>query len=339
VGRILRDRMPDMVRQLATATQDLQRSRSNVPFLQEFEFDIAIIDFPVQTKLQLEQFSYKLGEIVVTESRNLYLQKQAKIQVRKQPQQGQQFVEPLGQGITLDMVMIPSGTFMMGAPESEKGSRYTERPQHKVSVGIFFIGKYPITQAQYEAVMGNNPSRFKDEPDSPNHPVENVLWEDAVEFCRRLSKRTGKEYRLPSEAEWEYACRSGTTTPFHFGETLDTQVANYDASSIYGRGKEGEYRQKTTPVGYFKFANSFGLFDMHGNVREWCADTWHSNYKGAPEDGSAWVELNKTSHLLRGGSWYNNPDNCRSAFRDYLNADLRSITFGFRVACLARGLL
>ena len=187
--------------------------------------------------------------------------------------------------------------------------------------------------------MGNNPSRFKDEPDSPNHPVENISWDDAVEFCRRLSDRVGKEYRLPSEAEWEYACRAGTTTPFHFGETIDAEVANYRTTKVYGRGKEGEYRGKTTPVGSFKVANAFGLFDMHGNVYEWCADTWHSNYEGAPEDGSAWIEHNETSHLLRGGSWNGSPDNCRSAYRYYLNADDRYNYIGFRVACLARGLL
>jgi len=253
----------------------------------------------------------------------------------------QYFVEPLelGENMALEMVLIPSGRFIMGAPKQEEGSEKNERPQHEVSIQQFFLGKYPITQAQYLAIMGENPSRFKDEPDSPNHPVENVLWEDAVEFCRRLSKRTGKEYRLPSEAEWEYACRSGTTTPFHFGETLDTQVANYDASRTYGRGKEGEYRGKTTPVGSFKVANAFGLFDMHGNVYEWCADTWHSDYEGAPEDGSAWIEHNETSHLLRGGSWYVDPDDCRSAYRNFNDADGRSDGIGFRVACLARGLL
>jgi len=267
----------------------------------------------------------------------------------------QYFVEPLelGENMALEMVLIPSGRFIMGAPKQEEGSEKNERPQHEVSIQQFFLGKYPITQAQYLAIMGENPSRFKDEPDSPNHPVENVLWEDAVEFCRRLSKRTGKEYRLPSEAEWEYACRGMTEPPvaflageskkiyppFHFGETIDAEVANYRTTKVYGRGKEGEYRGKTTPVGSFKVANAFGLFDMHGNVYEWCADTWHSNYEGAPEDGSAWIEHNETSHLLRGGSWNDNPDDCRSAYRFLNHADYRNYNIGFRVACLARGLL
>jgi len=267
----------------------------------------------------------------------------------------QYFVEPLelGENMALEMVLIPSGRFIMGAPKQEEGSEKNERPQHEVSIQQFFLGKYPITQAQYLAIMGENPSRFKDEPDSPNHPVENVLWEDAVEFCRRLSKRTGKEYRLPSEAEWEYACRGMTTPPvaflageskkiyppFHFGETIDAKVSNFDANYMYGRGQKGIYREKTTPVDSFKVANAFGLFDMHGNVWEWCADTWHSDYEGAPEDGSAWVELNKTSHLLRGGSWLNIPVVCRSAYRTDVNAVNRYVSIGFRVACLARGLL
>ena len=267
----------------------------------------------------------------------------------------QYFVEPLelGENMALEMVLIPSGRFIMGAPKQEEGSEKNERPQHEVSIQQFFLGKYPITQAQYLAIMGENPSHFKDEPDSPNHPVERVSWDDAVDFCDRLSKRTGKEYRLPSEAEWEYACRGMTTPPvaflageskkiyppFHFGETIDAEVANYRTTKVYGRGKEGEYRGKTTPVGSFKVANAFGLFDMHGNVYEWCADTWHSNYEGAPEDGSAWIEHNETSHLLRGGSWNDNPDDCRSAYRFLNHADYRNYNIGFRVACLARGLL
>ena len=275
----------------------------------------------------------------------------------------QYFVEPLelGENMALEMVLIPSGRFIMGAPKQEEGSGEDERPQHEVSIQQFFLGKYPITQAQYLAIMGENPSGFKDEPDSPNHPVEQVPWDDAVDFCDRLSKRTGKEYRLPSEAEWEYACRGMTTPPvaflageskkiyppFHFGETISTDIANYRGtdyeelkrSGSYGRGMKGIYLEKTTPVGKFNAANAFGISDMHGNVREWCADTWHSNYKGAPENGSAWIELNETSHLLRGGSWLNVPDYCRSASRSYLNADNRYDFIGFRVACLARGLL
>jgi formylglycine-generating enzyme required for sulfatase activity len=266
----------------------------------------------------------------------------------------QYFVEQLGKNITLDMVLIPRGTFVMGAPETEEGSKSNERPQRIVSIEPFFLGKYPITQAQYTAIMGENPSRFQGNLNSPERPVENVLWNDAIEFCRRLSQQSGKDYRLPSEAEWEYACRAMTALPvsfqegeekliyppFHFGETLDAQIANYGATYVYGRGQKGEYRKQTTPVGYFKVANGFGLFDMHGNVWEWCADRWHEDYVGAPTDGSAWMEGGgQESHLLRGGSWISNPDYCRSAYRGHLGADFHLNSFGFRVACFARGLL
>ncbi|MHC5719615.1 MAG: formylglycine-generating enzyme family protein, partial [Nostoc sp.] len=155
-------------------------------------------------------------------------------------------------------------------------------------------------------------------------PVEQVSWYDAVEFCDRLSDHTKRQrqYRLPSEAEWEYACRAGTTTPFHFGETITSELANYDATSTYGRGVEGTYRKETTPVGSFNAANAFGLYDMHGNVWEWCLDDWHNNYERAPTDGSPWFD-NKNDNLyqkqgnavLRGGSWLYYPRDCRSASR------------------------
>ena len=187
-------------------------------------------------------------------------------------------------------------------------------------------------------------------------PVENVSWEDAKEFCNRLSKKTSREYRLPSEAEWEYACRSVTSEeltkaewnekynqPFHFGETISTELANYrgtDDESLgwkgsYGRGVKGEYREQTTPVGYFKVANNFGLGDMHGNVWEWCEDDWHENYQDAPTDGSAWFSEARNKKVIRGGSWNNDPDNCRSACRSLNTRDNRSDNIGFLVVCVA----
>ncbi|NES00810.1 MAG: formylglycine-generating enzyme family protein, partial [Symploca sp. SIO1B1] len=203
-------------------------------------------------------------------------------------------------------------------------------------------GKYPITQAQWQAVttllpvnteLRLNPSRFK----GASRPVEGVSWSDAVEFCARLSQKTRRHYRLPSEAEWEYACRAGTTTPFHFGETILPELANYDSDYIYGSGYKGKSCGETTPVGSFKVANEFGLYDMHGNVWEWCADHWHINYAGAPKDGTAWVYENindDRSRLLRGGSWDLFPEVCRSAFR-YVNSpdDLHVGNIGFRVVC------
>jgi len=251
------------------------------------------------------------------------------------------------QNYRLTMVAIPGGTFLMGSPPNEKDSFKDERPQHEVTVSTFFMGKYPITQAQWRAVASRtdlkvekdldpDPSHFKDRGGSStrrDRPVEQVNWYDAVEFCARLSKLTGREYRLPSEAEWEYACRAGTTTAFHFGETITGELANYDASKTYADERKGEYRKETTPVGQFR-PNAFGLYDMHGNVWEWCADTWHDNYDGAPRDGSAWIENGDDNRSpLRGGSWCSNPYDCRSAYRGSNNRRGYYDGFGFRVVC------
>jgi formylglycine-generating enzyme required for sulfatase activity len=234
----------------------------------------------------------------------------------------------------------------MGSPANEKDSFGDERPQHEVNVPTFFIGKYPITQAQWQAIASRtdlkvekdldlNSAYFKDRPNSDRRPVEQVNWYDAIEFCARLSKLTVREYRLPSEAEWEYACRAGTTTPFYFGETITGELANYNASNTYAGEPNGEYRSETTPVGQFP-PNAFGLYDMHGNVWEWCADTWHNNYDGAPTDGSVWIENgNDNRSPRRGGSWGYYPNGCRSAIRNYYyRRDYRDYYFGFRVVCV-----
>jgi formylglycine-generating enzyme required for sulfatase activity len=231
------------------------------------------------------------------------------------------------QEVLLDMVYIPAGTFMMGAPDNEAGAGDDEKPQHQVTVPAFWMSKYPITQSQYKAIMGNNPSLFKGD----NRPVERVNWHDAVEFCKQLTTKTGKQYRLPSEAEWEYACRAGTTTPFHFGQMLTDRLANYNATEIYNNSPAGVFRRETTEVGLFP-ANAFGLHDMHGNVWEWCLDHWHENYKGAPSDGNAWMTGgNASSRLLRGGSWYSYPWSCRSANRIRYNPGYGRNSIGFRV--------
>jgi formylglycine-generating enzyme required for sulfatase activity len=247
--------------------------------------------------------------------------------IQRQQRIARYFIEDLGNGVILEMAAIPGGTFMMGSPKNEERRFDNESPQHRVTVPGFFMGKYPVTQAQYQAIMGTNPSFFK----GSNRPVEWVSWNDAVKFCKLLSERTGKTYRLPSEAEWEYACRAGTTTPFHFGETITTDLANYNGNYTYASAPRGEYRKQTTDVGSFP-PNAFGLYDMHGNVREWCLDDWVNRYNNAPTDGSA-VTSSTTSKLLRGGSWYNLPGNCRSAYRydDFLVND-RSL-IGFRVVC------
>jgi formylglycine-generating enzyme required for sulfatase activity len=250
------------------------------------------------------------------------------------------FVEDLGGGITLEMVAIEGGTFMMGSPDHELERSDCEGPQHRVTVQPFFIGKFVVIQAQWRAVaalskvkidLNPDPSRFK----GVNRPLEKVSWYEAVEFCDRLSQKTGKKYRLPSEAEWEYACRAGTDTPFYFGETITPELANYDGNYTYGTGSKGVYRKQTTEVGNFP-ANAFGLYDMHGNVWEWCADHWHQNYQGAPIDGNAWLSENENAYrVIRGGSWDYGPWDCRSASRYINNPHVTDNRIGFRVVCLA----
>ncbi len=278
--------------------------------------------------------------------------------LKKLTRETQPYTEDLGGGVCLEMVAIPGGKFMMGTPRGE--GRDSEKPQHEVTVQPFFMGKYPITQAQWRAIsflpkvkkdLEPAPSYFK----GYNRPVEQVSWDDAQEFCNRLSKytkHTDKEYRLPTEAEWEYACRSVIShqssviskeltveewnqqynQPFHFGETISTELANYDGNYTYGRGVKGENRGQTTPVGYFKVTNNFGLSDMHGNVWEWCQDDWHENYEGAPTDGSARVSENSSIKVLRSGSWADSPYNCRSAYHSKLSRDRSYFNCGFRVA-------
>ncbi len=238
------------------------------------------------------------------------------------------FVEDLGNGVTLEMVQIPGGTFTMGSPATEAKRYDSESPQHQVTVPAFFMGRYPVTQAQYQAIVGNNASNFK----GGNRPVETVNWNEAVEFCNRLSKNSGRNYRLPSEAEWEYACRALTSTPFYFGETITSDLVNYDGTVLpYASAPKGVYRKETTEVGKFP-PNAFGLYDMHGNVWEWCQDYSHDNYQGAPTDGSAWLTGgNSTTRLLGGGSWNLNPEYCRSANRIRYSPVFRFNNVGFRL--------
>ncbi len=213
------------------------------------------------------------------------------------------------------MVVIPAGRFLMGSPASEVGRSADEGPQRWVDVPRFAIGKYEVTQGQWQAVMGSNPSSFID--CGINCPVENVSWNDAQDFVKRLSQRTGQNYRLPSEAEWEYAARAGTTTAYFWGGRFD--------------GGRAHIGRRTVQVGSFP-GNAFGIYDMSGNVWEWVQDVWHTNDPGAPTDGTARTTGGDSSRrVLRGGSWFSTPEQLRTAFRDRYSPVLRVNYTGFRV--------
>lgn len=231
----------------------------------------------------------------------------------------QLYCEHLGEDSFLELLLIPEGKFMMGTSYKHEGYN-SEKPQQQVNISSFYLGKFPVTQRQWQTVarlpeVGSalNPdvSHFKNE----FAPVDNVSWADAIEFCKRLRKLTRKAYRLPSEAEWEYACLGGKSTRYSFGEEISTDLANYDGSLQYDSNAVVKYREGTTPVGTFP-ANDFGLYDMHGNVWEWCADPWHEDYRGRPANGSVW-ELggDMQYRVLRGGSWKHDQWECRAANR------------------------
>jgi eukaryotic-like serine/threonine-protein kinase len=243
------------------------------------------------------------------------------------------FTESLSNHVELTMVKIPAGKFLMGSLDSEQYRDEYESPQHQVNVSEFYLGRTLVTQSQWTAIMGKNPSHFKG---NDKLPVEQVSWLDAMNFCQKLSQTTGRTYRLPSEAEWEYACLAGTTTPFAFGETITPAVINYNGNYLYGADAKGESRGKTTPIGTFP-PNLFGLYDLHGNLWEWCLDEWVNNYNGASTDGSARGDISlrdkNKNRLLRGGSWFNNASSCRSANRNYNAASYSNDIIGFRVVC------
>jgi formylglycine-generating enzyme required for sulfatase activity len=260
--------------------------------------------------------------------------------INRSIRQNQYFIQDLGNGIGLEMMLIPDGSFIMGSSDEEKAGESHEKPQHSILIQTFCMSKYSITQAQWREIavlpevhreLNPDPAYFKGDA----LPVEQIYWDEAIEFCDRLSLLTGRDYRLPSEAEWEYACRAGSTTPFHFGETVTTDLANYRGTDSYSVESKGIYRAETMNVGSF-FANAYGLYDMHGNVWEWCFDHWHDSYQGAPKDGSAWLsEMGNFPRVIRGGSWCDPPANCRSASREKFSPHNRSSMIGFRIVCSA----
>ena len=235
-----------------------------------------------------------------------------------------------------DMVRLPGGRFLMGSPESEPGRFDNEGPQHWVQVPPFEIGRYPVTFAQWDACVAAGGSTHK--PDDAGwgrgqRPVINVSWEDAQEYVRWLCRETGERWRLPTEAEWEYAARAGTTTPFSTGNCITTSQANYDGNCDYNDcgAKTGIYVGQTQRVGSYP-ANAWGLHDLHGNVWEWVEDCYHDNYAGAPTDGSPWTQGSCQKRVLRGGSWYFYPRNLRCAYRYRSGSNIQGYDFGFRVA-------
>jgi len=247
------------------------------------------------------------------------------------PEPGRDFMN----GVGMQMSWLKPGTFVMGSPLRERGRQLNEGPQHTVELSRpFWMGTYEVTQDEYQAVMGRNPASFK----GARRPVENVTWNDATAFCQELTTLErqagrigrGQVYRLPSESEWEYACRAGSTEAFAFGPSLSSEQANFDGNYPYGQAARGVYRERTTTVGLFK-PNAFGLYDMHGNVFEWCADVWHDTYDKAPPDGRAWIEGTDTGRVVRGGSWGTNAESCRSARRTRSAPDQAYHSYGLRV--------
>lgn len=311
------------------------------PPLQTEQFTVATLTLePEQNTLQ--SFEFKVATL---SRRQTGLRRRTEWVIQRQRQQAWRLMEPLVDNLMLEMVSIPGGQFFMGSPQKEPERFENESPQHEVEVADFLMGRYPITQRQWRVVaalpkvdrdLPPDPSYFKGD----NRPVEQVSWHDTTEFCARLRQHTGRSYRLPTEAEWEYACRAGTTTPFHFGEMIIPDLANYAWNQTYNKSNVTKKKNfdRTTSVDHFGIANAYGLCDMRGNVWEWCQDHWHENYEGAPTDGRAWVNSEadeNAARVLRGGSWYSNPRNCRSASRFSYDAGDRYYGYGFRVVCLA----
>jgi formylglycine-generating enzyme required for sulfatase activity len=239
----------------------------------------------------------------------------------------EQFTEDLGDGINLETMVIPSGVFQMGSPR--QAGNPDEQPQHFVTIKSFMMGKFLITQGQWKAILGKlPPCRFKGD----HLPVERVSWEDAQKFCQRLSKKAARNYGLPSETQWEYACRAGTSTPFSFGETLTVEVANFNGEHTFREEPRGFYFHSTNEGGKFP-PNAFGLYDMHGNLWEWCADNWLDDYTSSPRDGSPYQHKDDRYGVARGGCWHEPPELCRSAARLQVLLSDADEFMGFRVVC------
>ena len=322
----------------------------NFPALQTQEVEVVTVAFDPQPEgLRLFEFGLSMLEPVGGKKSSNPLQtlfsneQQTPTQwvVRQRHEHAWHWLEEMTDDLALEMVAIPAGKFLMGSPTHEPERSPAESPQHPVMIQSFLMGRYSVTQAQWRFVAESLPAINQELDPAPSyskgekHPVQRVSWYTAVEFCDRLSRYTGRAYRLPTEAEWEYACRAGTTTPFHFGETLLPELANYGKPNAHS-----PHDQTKSVNAFFYGANAFGLAQMHGNVWEWCADHWHDTYAGAPTDGSAWLsEDQNLGRVRRGGSWFNDPKDCRSAHRTHFPPDYGYFSLGFRVACTVPVLL
>ena len=252
--------------------------------------------------------------------------------------------EDLGSGTSLEMIQIPAGTFMMGAARAEGDASAEGEPQRKVTIPSFWMGKYTITQSQWRQFLALKERTVLEscQPlplgERANQPINGISWPEAVDFCHWLSQLSGRDYRLPSPAQWEYACRANTTTPFYFGETITSDLANYNGNYSYGQGPRGCDRQQMTDVGSF-VPNGFGLYDMHGNVWEWCLDNWHiacpDGFPYNVDSGDLARRLSGQTKVLRGGSWFYQPTDCRSAHRLSYPFHSRTDDIGFRVVCIS----
>ncbi|MFQ4134750.1 SAV_2336 N-terminal domain-related protein [Nodosilinea sp. PGN35] len=309
------------------------------PPLQTEEFTVITVDLELLPRSlvaqSLESFEFMVATLYCHQAQKGIVN----WEIQRRKHRADRYIEVLPDGVSVEMVAIPGGTFLMGSPETEIG-HFSDResPQRKVTIEPLFVGRYPITQEQWRTVAAMprskqlllaNPSHFQ----GYNLPVENVSWDDATEFCARLSAHTGRQYRLLREEEWEYACRAGTATPFHFGETITPELANYRGRVAYADGPQGIFQAKTTPVDSFGVANSFGLCDMHGNVFEWCHAEWGKHDTEDEEDPYWSIEFSYGPCFRRGGSWDDDPSSCRSAYRTDNMPDYRRNFIGFRICC------
>ncbi|MGK7940884.1 MAG: SUMF1/EgtB/PvdO family nonheme iron enzyme [Crocosphaera sp.] len=330
--------------EVSSVDDSIQERISNIEKrLQRLESPLETVTTTAETDLTLETVSPPSPVIITPPVQTLTFERpiidETGTIVKRIKGEVKGFQEDLGEGVTLDMIYIPEGTFLMGSSPTESGSQICEYPQHSVTLEGFFLGKYPITQKQWEIVaqypkvkreLVIDPSSFK----GSDRPVECISWEDAVEFCDRLSQHSQRSYQLPSEAQWEYGCRGGTTTPFCFGPTLTGELANYMAKRLYAGEGVGMYRQETTSVTAF-YPNGFGLCDLHGNVWEWCADAWYPSYEDASTSGEPRSSSqNETRRVLKGGSWDEDAYHCRCASRyAYHPQGVGLSQIGFRVMC------